>query len=712
MDAAARAHDAALRALGLDIWVGSEPTFTDRFLFEPEWTCAALGEDKRRRAEDLIVRLAAETPGAALLRSVGRYYRGEAVPRWSYGLLARRDGTPLWHGPPDPLLAPGPWPAPDLRRFADLLITAARAGGRQMALLPSTRPAELRLLLGAPPADPAEPRLARPSCHDAPPADGWVHDDLAQEGRHLFLLRGEGEPGREAVRLELPALPDPAALQTVLEWAAAAARRAGLPVLVLAGFPPPADASLAWTTLTPDPAVLEVNMAPYPGVADLLAQGRRLFAAARDLGLAPYRLWYNGDQADSGGAGHITLGGPSPRRSPFLLQPALLPRLVRYANRHPSLSYFFAHEHIGSCGQSVRSDERDREHFEELGLALELLARQDAPPPEAIGRSLGPFLADMAGNTHRAELNIEKFWNPGLGGRGCLGLVEFRAPRMAASPERLAALAALLRSVAARLALRPFEKPLADWGAELHDRFALPFHLRRDLAAVLADLEDAGCPLPPPLAELLLEDDFRQLGRVAAQGVELTVTRALEFWPLVGDAASQEPGTSRLVDASTTRVELCLRGAAGNDGRDLAGWQLAAQGFRLPLRTERDDAGPARLFALRYRRFEPWAGLHPALPAQGPIELLLWHDEGAAALRITLHEWRPDGGPYEGLPEDPPAARARRQARVTWESAPLPGPLPPPPARALTPWCLDLRQPAALAAPCKAGGNDVPRVPE
>jgi len=35
---------------------------------------------------------------------------------------------------------------------------------------------------------------------------------------------------------------------------------------------------------------------------------------------------------------------------------------------------------------------------------------------------------------------------------------------------------------------------------------------------------------------------------------------------------------------------------------------------------------------------------------------------------VTLHEWRPDGAAYEGLPEDLEAARRRRAERVTVEA--------------------------------------------
>ncbi len=695
LDAAVHAHDALLVARGFAIWVGSEPTFTDRYSDQPQWVSAALGDDKLARAERLLCTLARRAPGAALLRSVGRRYPGEDVPRWSYGMLAARDGTPVWQGPPDPLLVSGELAPPDAPRFHAALLARAPGAGFAAAAVAATGN-ELRLLLrepeSQPPAD-GDARLARASCHEGPIPDSGVRDELAAEGLFLFLLRSESTAAGNVLRLELPALGDAARLRRVLALVGAAAHDAELAALVLAGCPPPVDATVAWTTVTPDPAVIEVNSAPFADCAGLLGFARDLYAAAAPQGLTPCRLFFNGDAGDSGGAGQITLGGPTPAASPFFRHSHTLPGWVRYVNRHPALSYLFAHDHIGAFGQSVRSDERDREHFDELGLALRLLAAQPQADPEMIWRSLSPFLADIAGNAHRAELNIEKLWNPWLPERGKLGLLEFRALRMAQSPERLAAIAALLRAVTARLAARRYDEALIDWGQQLHDRYALPFCLREDLFAVLEDLDHAGFGLAPALRRVLLDDDFRVLGRVAFDDVELTIRRALEFWPLVGDAASQERGTSRLVDASTARIELCLRPLPGRHDQDFDAWGIASEGGCLPLRRAGDAAGLARLLGLRYRRYVPGAGLHPSLPAQGPIPLLLWHPQRGKACRITLHEWRPDQQPYDGLPKDAEDARARRAQRIVVESVPPPDPPPPPaPAHALTPWCLDLRR--------------------
>lgn len=693
-EAAVCRHDARIAALGMAIWVGSEPTFTDRMAQTPEWLNQALGGDKAGRAEALLAGLAGRHPGGLVLRSVGRQYPGEDLPRWSLGLYRRRDGTAIWSGPPDPMLATAVEPAPpDLDAWAAALTASLQARGWAVLPGPAEAPRERRIVMAQGTlADANDPRLSRPSVHDRAIPAGGLRDELAETGLHLFLLRVQGPDDRPVARLELPAFPEVATFLTVLQAVADAARACDLPAFILAGHPPPVDATVEWTTVTPDPAVIEINAAPDATALDFLERSRHTYAAAAEQGLAPYRLYYNGAVADSGGGGQITLGGPSPEQSPFIRHPRLLPRLVGFFNRHPALSYLFCHDYVGGSGQSVRSDERCSDAFDELALTLDLLERSAALTPELLWHSLAPFLCDATGNGHRAEINIEKLWNPYLAGRGRLGLVEFRALRMQHTPERATALVCLLRAVVAMLARWEGRLPLMDWGRELHQRFALPFYLEQDLEAVLHALEGAGLGLDGPLRERLLRDEFRAWGQVELPGCTLEIRRALEFWPLLGDAASPEQGGgSRLVDASTSRLELRLRPNA--DGPDWGGWQVIASGVPLPMRPECDAVGPLEVYGLRYRSFAPAWGLHPALGAQAPVRLVLRHAGHAADYAVSLHEWRPDGEAYAGLPADLEEAARRRVGRITVEPLPRdstpavrPGPVP-----GLDPFCLDLR---------------------
>lgn len=115
-------------------------------------------------------------------------------------------------------------------------------------------------------------------------------------------------------------------------------------------------------------------------------------------------------------------------------------------------------------------------------------------------------------------------------------------------------------------------------------------------------------------------------------------------------------------------------------------------GYQIPLRLEIDTEGPVRLTGLRYRNFVPSLGLHPGLGAHGPITLILWRPGRSGALRLTLHDWEPHGKPYDGLPMDDAEARRRREERLVseWLDSPVEDAVLPP-AKALNPYCLDLR---------------------
>ncbi|MCP5419305.1 MAG: transglutaminase family protein [Gammaproteobacteria bacterium] len=696
---AVRQHDDLLARHRLVIWVGGEPTFTDRGSESSEWLNEALGVHKEERAHGILAGLQAEFPNSLVLRTVGRQYPGEDTARWSLGLYGRRDGQSIWNGPPDPLLLGHPCRNSGFKTFWKLLAQRLNQRGWQASRFRCAGSMHRRIVFcrgDVTPPDLNDARLQRPSVHDCPIPPQGLRDDWAEQGCYLvalgYRLQQSGTEQFPAPCLELPAFPDVDGFLDFLAVVASAAQEANLESLMLIGYPPPVDASVIWTTLTPDPAVVEINMAPAPDATTFLRWNRRLFVLTERVGLSPYRLHYNGQIADSGGGGQVTLGGPQPSSSPFLVHPRLLPGLVRYLNRHPALSYFFAFDFLGSSSQAPRPDEHTPEMFEELKLSLDLLERQATPSPEMLWQSLAPFLADLSGNSHRSELNIEKLWNPYLPGRGCLGLVEFRALRMASTPEKAAALAVLLRTICASLVIR--EHPCEDmvyWGRDLHERFALPFYLKQDLQQVLDDLAGAGLGLASPIIDVLLDDQYFYLGEIEWEGCTLIVKRALEFWPLVGDSASQEHGGSRLVDASTARLEVQIRPHSGLE-QDVHRWLLSTRGYHIPLRLERDAQGPLGIVGLRYRRFKPWCGLHPLLEAQSPVSLVLTDSRQAAtALGVTWHEWKPQGGGYDGLPSDFDEARQRCAERFVVESLGEPVNVVPPPEHALNPYCLDLR---------------------
>jgi len=699
-DAAIRAHDEAVANSGLDIWIGAEPTFTNRQSESSEWLSEALGETKQAYACRIIKELRDRYPGSIILRTLGRQYAGEPQPRWSLGLYLRRDGRTLADGLPlDPLSDACTCEMQDMNAFWQSLTGQLDRNGRTATGFQVDVEMGLRILfttetqtINVDPA--ADPRFFRaPLQSQAIPPEG-LEDDLASEGLYLVSIGCAPSGPENSLQpcIELPGFSDVELFADFVQRVAVAANAAGLTRLVWRGFSPPVDSSVAWMTLTPDPAVLEVNEAPAASVTEFLDMSRGVFDVVRSSELAPYRLNYNGDISESGGGGQFTLGGPSAERSPFFVAPQLLSRLILYLNHHPSLSYWFAPVYVGSYSQSPRTDENVLESFSELQVALQHLAAAADPAPEFIWRSLNPFLVDTSGNAHRSEINIEKLWNPYLPGRGCLGLVEFRAFRMVMDAESAAAIAVMLRALAVMLGRQEPHPALIEWGSRLHDRFALPFYLLQDLHTVFDDLECAGLGLGEPITRRLCADNWRHVGDAELAGCRLDVDLAIEFWPLLGDAAEQVGGT-RLVDASTKRLQLTLR-TCGDQDTDLGGWCLLAGNLRVPLRREQDDTGVVLITGLRYRAFVPWAGLHPGLGAQTPIVLWLLPPEGENGLRCTLHDWQPEGKPYDGLPDNLDEARRRIAERFVVEAI-SPEQAPDavnPPDEAVSDYCLDLRR--------------------
>ena len=78
--------------------MGGEPTFVSVDDMEAdEWNTTADGKQKRILSHELIFRLREKFgPDGLLHYAQGKWYPGEPLPRWQYGLFWRKDNYPIW----------------------------------------------------------------------------------------------------------------------------------------------------------------------------------------------------------------------------------------------------------------------------------------------------------------------------------------------------------------------------------------------------------------------------------------------------------------------------------------------------------------------------------------------------------------------------------------------------------------------------------------
>jgi uncharacterized protein (DUF2126 family)/transglutaminase-like putative cysteine protease len=556
-------------------------------------------------------------------------------------------------------------------------------------LLPGDSPMGLRLPLAAlgGPADPTpvEPALPRPDPRRAA-------EEAAQAKRLLALARAAPPPIRTALCVErregtlFVFLPPTATAEEFLALVKAVdqARRATGLDAQLEGYPPPSSPLLRRLAVTPDPGVLEVNLPPQASGREHAAVLDVVFQAGLHAGLHSEKWLLDGRLAGSGGGHHVTVGGPTPLTSPLVRRTDLLASLVTFTQHHPSLSFLFSGLFVGPTSQAPRVDEARLDTLAELEIALAEAFRVEDPDPWLGDLLFRNLLTDLTGNTHRAELSIDKLWDWRTA-HGRQGVVEFRAFEMPPHPRLAAAQVLLVRALVAAFAARPYQRPLVRWGAALHDRFLLPHWLWRDFEEVLRFLEERGVGLPPEPYRAFLELRCPVAGRIEADGLVLEVRNALEPWNVLGEEPSGG-GTSRYVDSSVERIEVRVAGLVPE--RHL----VAVNGLALPLHPT-GTAGEA-VGGVRFRAWAPAHALHPHLGIHHPVRLELidgWAHRSLGACRY--HVWHPEGRAFLTPPLTRFEASARRAQRFTVDGA-TPWPVQPTQAAAHgeTPWTLDLRR--------------------
>ncbi len=544
----------------------------------------------------------------------------------------------------------------------------------KLFLMPGDSPAGFRLPLGSLPALPATDYphvLARDMLGETSP---MPERKELMERRRTVALEAPAVPQahsteilgsvRTAMTVEprdghlcvfMPPLADAEDYAALVAAVEETAQATGLAVHI-EGYTPPSDPRLNVIKVTPDPGVIEVNVHPAATWDDAVDITTALYDEAHQARLSAEKFMLDGRHTGTGGGNHIVLGGPTPADSPFLRRPDLLASIIAYWQNHPSLSYLFSGLFIGPTSQAPRADEARHEALYELEIALSQIPDPSAGsiPPWLVDRIFRNLLIDVTGNTHRAEICIDKLYSP-EGPTGRLGLVEFRSFEMPPHARMSLAQQLLLRALIVMFWERPYRQKLIRWGTALHDRFMLPHYLWSDIASVVDDLKAASLPVELDWFRPHYEFRFPCYGKVEAMNVELELRQALEPWHVLGEEG-MAGGTARYVDSSLERVQVKVAGLTGDR------LSVTCNGCAVALSpTGTWGEGVA---GVRYRAWWPPSALHPTIPTHVPLTFDIvdtWTGRSIAGCRY--HVSHPGGRNFEVFPVNAYEAEGRRLAR-------------------------------------------------
>ncbi len=747
ISAVAQQIDEQINALDIRLSSGGEPTFTKTGDSSAQWHTSAIGTEKKETAEKLLLALKAVFAQNGLVHfGQGKYYPGEAYPRWALNCFWRKDNIPIWEN--SALLA----------QDVSYSLTFEHAQSFMAALIKA-------LNLNAHGIEAFEDPIEIVRCeNDLTPYNEldynnpeWtqkflqavndkalvptglilpLHWDFSQKQWHsplwkfsrdkLFLSYGDTAIGYRlpldtlikhkpnavdwpAQRSALSPLdPLPARLElkensqniafieshlpapwectalgvsikenrlyvfmpplvyvehylALIAHIEAIATQLGLPVFI-EGYEPPNDLRLEKFSVTPDPGVIEINMHPAEHWQDLSHILKNVYGKAQALSLRPEKYMMNGRTIAAGGGNHIVLGGKTPKDSPFLRNPELLRSIITYFQHHPSLSYLFSGLFIGPTCQAPRLDEARNDILHELEIAFEAIPKASLEDDYGlIDRVLRNMMVDVTGNTHRAEICLDKLYSPDhLNGR--LGLVEFRSFEMPATAELNSLQHLLLRSLVLRCWQQPYAARLIRWGTALHDKFMLPYYIWNDFETVLYDLQQHQIALEPKWYHPFLETRFPLIGEITLENIQLNLRFAAEPWLILGEQITAGT-TSRPVDSTTERLQVEVIGPLEDR------YQVLCNGYPLPLHAT--TQAQHYIAGVRFKAWDLINTLHPNLPTQKTLTFEIVDCQQQRSLGGCCYQvCDPSGKAYEQLPMNKKEAAIRFQKLFTHDLGP------------------------------------------
>jgi uncharacterized protein (DUF2126 family) len=181
-------------------------------------------------------------------------------------------------------------------------------------------------------------------------------------------------------------------------------------------------------------------------------------------------------------------------------------------------------------------------------------------PPWLVDRLFRNILADVTGNTHRAEICIDKLYSPD-GPTGRLGLDRVPLVRNAADP-RMSTCAAIADPRAGRPVLAR-----AQWTAS--SRAGARRCTTASCCRIMSGRISSTCsPISVAPAITSIRNGSRRswefrfpfYGEVEYAGVKLELRQALEPWHVLGEESGAIGGTVRFVDSSVERLQVKVTG--------------------------------------------------------------------------------------------------------------------------------------------------------
>ena len=298
--------------------------------------------------------------------------------------------------------------------------------------------------------------------------------------------------------------------------------------------------------------------------------------------------------------------------------------------------------------------------FYEMEIALRQLPSRTGvqsdqyTPPWLVDRLFRDLLVDLTGNTHRAEICIDKLYSPDTAA-GRLGLVELRGFEMPPHARMSLAQQLLIRAVVAAFWNQPYDQPLCHWQSALHDRFMLPHYAWRDLRDVINQLQRFGIDLDPAWYLPHYEFRFPHIGEASYGDVTMRLRSAIEPWYVLGEEPGGS-GTARYVDSSVERIELLV------DGLEKTRFRVLCNGINVPLHAT--GIHGQYVAGIRFRAWQPPRCLHPTIAVHCPLRFEVVDLANRMSIGgCTYHVAHPGGRGTDRFPINANEAEARRAAR-------------------------------------------------